>query len=86
MSRRHVIADEDGAVDEREAARRRVRNRRQFTRSVIAYVVVSAALIAIWAVSGAGYFWPAWVRLGSSGCASPRVGHLGASANDRGRH
>jgi hypothetical protein len=29
-----------------------------------AYVVVNAFLIAIWAMTGAGYFWPAWVILG----------------------
>ena len=27
----------------------------------IVYAQVNALLIAIWAVSGAGYFWPAWV-------------------------
>ena len=27
----------------------------------IAFAQVSAVLIAIWALSGAGYFWPAWV-------------------------
>ena len=29
-----------------------------------AYVVVNAFLIAVWALAGAGYFWPAWVILG----------------------
>jgi hypothetical protein len=24
---------------------------------------VSAVLVAIWALSGAGYFWPAWVMI-----------------------
>jgi len=24
-------------------------------------VAISAVLVAIWAASGAGYFWPAWV-------------------------
>ena len=27
----------------------------------IVYAQVNALLVAIWAVSGAGYFWPAWV-------------------------
>ena len=27
------------------------------------FLQVSALLIAIWAVSGAGYFWPAWVMV-----------------------
>ena len=29
-----------------------------------AYVVVNAFLLAVWALTGAGYFWPAWVILG----------------------
>ncbi len=29
-----------------------------------AYVVVNAFLIAVWAMTGAGTFWPAWVILG----------------------
>ena len=28
------------------------------------YVVINAFLIAIWAMAGGGYFWPAWVILG----------------------
>jgi len=27
------------------------------------FVAVNALLVAIWAVSGAGYFWPAWVMV-----------------------
>lgn len=27
------------------------------------FLAVSALLVAIWAVSGAGYFWPAWVMV-----------------------
>jgi hypothetical protein len=26
----------------------------------VAYVVVNAFLVGIWAVTGRGYFWPAW--------------------------
>jgi hypothetical protein len=39
----------------------RVRRRREFATHVVAYVVVNAALVAIWALTGGGYFWPAWV-------------------------
>ncbi|MGO9456182.1 MAG: 2TM domain-containing protein [Acidimicrobiales bacterium] len=53
----------DVVVDEREAARRRVHDRREFSSDAVAYVVINAVLIVIWAVSGAGYFWPAWVLL-----------------------
>jgi 2TM domain len=47
-------------------ARRRVTERRDFGAHLVAYLVVNAGLILIWAVTGAGYFWPAWV-LGSWG-------------------
>jgi len=55
------MEDEDIVVDEHEAARRRVHSRRDFAASVVAYVVVNAALIVVWAASGAGYFWPGWI-------------------------
>jgi hypothetical protein len=47
--------------DEREVARRRVQARRDFGSHLLAYVVVNMSLVAIWAFTGAGYFWPAWV-------------------------
>jgi hypothetical protein len=28
------------------------------------YVVINVFLVAIWALAGGGYFWPAWVILG----------------------
>lgn len=48
-------------VERREAAVSRLKNKRAFTQSLVAYVVVNAFLVAIWAMSGAGYFWPGWV-------------------------
>jgi hypothetical protein len=51
-----------GSTDnEREGARRRVQARRDFGSHLIAYVVVNMSLVAVWAFTGAGYFWPAWV-------------------------
>jgi hypothetical protein len=53
------------AVDpEREAARKRVGAKRKFVSDLVAYVVINAFLIGIWAFSGAGYFWPGWVLAG----------------------
>jgi fatty acid desaturase len=49
---------------EREAIRKRLEARRDFSSHVVAYVVVNAFLIAVWAMTGAGYFWPAWVLCG----------------------
>lgn len=46
---------------EREAARRRVAAKRDFLNHLVAYVVVNGFLVVVWAVTGAGYFWPVWV-------------------------
>ncbi len=51
----------DEVVDERELARRRVQNRRDFTSHLVAYVVINAFLIGVWAATGFGYFWPVWI-------------------------
>lgn len=50
--------------DLRTQARKRLEKRRDFSAHLIAYVVINAMLIGIWAITGAGYFWPAWVLLG----------------------
>jgi len=50
--------------DVRTQARKRLEKRRDFATHVVAYVVVNLMLIGIWAVTGAGYFWPAWVLFG----------------------
>ncbi len=42
-------------------ARARVERKRKFRSDLVAYVVINAFLIGIWAVSGSGYFWPGWV-------------------------
>lgn len=51
-------------VDEeqlRKEATKRISMRREFWQHLASYVIVSAALIGAWAITGAGYFWPAWV-------------------------
>ncbi len=50
--------------DLRKEAVRNVRKRRELGAHIVAYVVVNAALVGIWALGGRGYFWPAWVMLG----------------------
>ena len=47
----------------RKEASMRVHKRRDLGAHAVAYVVVNAMLVAIWVVTGAGYFWPAWVLL-----------------------
>ncbi|MBM3673935.1 MAG: 2TM domain-containing protein [Actinobacteria bacterium] len=48
----------------RDAAIRRLKAKRGFAASLVSYVVVNLMLVGIWAVTGAGYFWPIWVMLG----------------------
>ncbi len=47
--------------DPRTAALERIRARRSFWQDVVAYIVVNGFLVAVWAITGGGYFWPIWV-------------------------
>jgi hypothetical protein len=47
--------------DLRAQVRKRLEKRRDFGAHVVAFVVVNAMLIATWALTGGGYFWPAWI-------------------------
>jgi hypothetical protein len=49
---------------EREEARKRLQERRDFGSHLVAYIVINAFLVGVWAFTGAGYFWPAWVLAG----------------------
>ena len=51
----------DAEEPARKAAIDRLKNRRGFANHLLTYVVVNAALVAVWAATGAGYFWPVWV-------------------------
>lgn len=50
--------------DRREAAVKRLEEKRDFRIHLTVYVIVNAILVTIWALSGAGYFWPVWPLLG----------------------
>jgi hypothetical protein len=54
----------DTELQRRERARKRVKDRRDFFTHLTTYVVVNTAVVLIWAITGQGYFWPAWVLLG----------------------
>lgn len=62
---RQPLGGEEGL---RAEARRRLEKRRNLQGGLIAYVVINAFLVGVWAVSGGGYFWPGWV-LGGWGAA-----------------
>jgi hypothetical protein len=50
--------------DVREQARQRLQKRSDLGGHVVAYVLINAMIVGVWAITGAGYFWPAWVLLG----------------------
>ena len=50
--------------DRRDQAIKRVKAKRDFRTHLAVYVIINALLVGIWAMSGAGYFWPAWPILG----------------------
>lgn len=49
---------------QREWARRQVEKKRKLYADLVAYLAINAFLVAIWAISGFGYFWPGWVLAG----------------------
>jgi 2TM domain len=49
---------------ERAMARKHIEKRRGLQGGFVAYVVVNAFLVVVWALTGAGYFWPAWIMAG----------------------
>ena len=50
--------------EQRNAAIERLKHKRAFFQNLVAYVIINAFLVVIWAASGAGYFWPIWVMGG----------------------
>ncbi|HEY0389573.1 MAG TPA: 2TM domain-containing protein [Gaiellales bacterium] len=52
------------ADDLRDLAVRRLKKRRDFHAHLFAYAVINAMVWAIWAITGDGYPWPAWLTLG----------------------
>jgi len=50
--------------ERRDAAIKRIKDKRDFKTHVVSYVVVNLFLVGVWAISGGGYFWPGWVMAG----------------------
>lgn len=49
---------------ERDWARKRIERKRKLRGDFVAYVVINAFLVGVWAATGFGYFWPGWVLAG----------------------
>lgn len=48
----------------RELAIQRLNRRQTASAAAAAFVVVIVVLVAVWALTGDGYFWPGWAALG----------------------
>jgi uncharacterized membrane protein len=48
----------------RERALRRLKKQRDFRIHLVVYLMVNTMLVAVWAMSGAGFFWPIFPILG----------------------
>lgn len=48
----------------RDRALERIEKKQEFHAHLLSYVLVNAMLIGIWAVTGAGFFWPVFPLLG----------------------
>jgi hypothetical protein len=64
MTELDELSKEMASTTERIEARKRLERRRNLSGTVVAYIVVNALLIGVWATTGAGYFWPGWVIAG----------------------
>ena len=51
-------------TDQRKAAIKRLKKKRDFRNNVVSYVLINAFLVVIWAVGGEGFFWPVFVMAG----------------------
>ncbi len=58
------LRDSALASEEREVARKRVEKRQKLRGDFVAYVVINAFLVGVWAITDRGYFWPGWVLAG----------------------
>ncbi len=56
-----VPVETDPEARRRADAIKRLEKKRAWASAMVAYVVVNAFLIGIWATSGRGDFWPGWV-------------------------
>jgi fatty acid desaturase len=59
-----AMEDSMDSQERRDAAIKRIKDKRDFKTHVVSYVVVNLFLVGVWAVSGGGYFWPGWVMAG----------------------
>jgi hypothetical protein len=55
---------EDRPEDARARAVRSLKKKAEFRNHLLAYVVVNAAIVIVWVMTGSGFFWPMFPILG----------------------
>lgn len=61
MSKPEPMPEPTSAAERRrDEARKTLEKKRGWQSAMVAYVVVNAFLVGIWAMTGRGYFWPVW--------------------------
>jgi len=58
------MTTQDSDHNLRERALKRLKKKREFSSHLVVYLGVNALLIVIWAISGAGFFWPVFPIVG----------------------
>ena len=58
-----LLMSPTGRVEDPETAqaRKEIATRRRLVGGATSWLILSAILVGIWAASGGGYFWPAWI-------------------------
>ena len=69
--------------DAREQALRRLKAQRAFRNLLVTAAGILVVMIAIWAISGGGYFWPIWPMLGWGIGVLADAGRLGRPCRRR---
>jgi hypothetical protein len=59
-----MMSDETPVSALRDRAILRLKKKRDFRTHLLAYVLVNTTLVIIWALTGAGFFWPVFPILG----------------------
>lgn len=48
----------------RARAAKSLKRKQEFRQHLVSYVIVNGFLVALWAITSRGYFWPVWPMLG----------------------
>jgi hypothetical protein len=58
------MTNDPGAGDARRAAIERLNSKKAFWAQVWTFLAITVVLVVIWAVTGAGFFWPVFPMIG----------------------